>query len=266
MTTLASATLELARLVTDVITGVATGGSGTTLLDTARTEVDDYLTNGTIWFLSGNNAGKSALISDWDLATKTFTFVTPGAACAAGDRYSVIPRDYPRHQLRQAINQAIQEIGPLPARNTTLTTVAEQHEYTLPAGVYNLLRVELQESTSTDAEWIPNYHWEELASEGKLKFDRGFAPCETGISIRLTYQTLQHTELTTDIATIPDYILIERVVWPAAVHALRWRAGQTHSDEPWITGRLNEALTKAEIVKNSIPIPRVPKDPHLSGW
>jgi len=84
MTTLASATLELARLVTDVITGVATGGSGTTLLDTARTEVDDYLTNGTIWFLSGNNAGKSALISDWDLATKTFTFVTPGAACAAG--------------------------------------------------------------------------------------------------------------------------------------------------------------------------------------
>jgi len=265
MTTLASATLELAKLVTDVISGTATGGSGTTLVDTARTEVNDYLTNGTIWFLSGLNSGKSALITTWDLTTKTFTFVTPGAACAATDRYSVIPRDYPRYQLRQAINQAIQEIGPLPTRNTALTTVANQLEYTLPAGVYHLLRVEVQESTTTDSDFYPNYHWEEMASEGKLKFDPGYAPSETGMVIRLIYQAKQYTELTTDIGTIPDHILVERVVWPAAVHALRWRSGQTHSDEPWITGRLNEALTKAEIVK-SLPIPRIPKDPHLSGW
>jgi hypothetical protein len=131
--------------------------------------------------------------------------------------------------------------------------------------VYNILRVELQETTSTDAEYIPNYHWDEMASEGKLKFDPSYAPSETGMTIRITYKSLQYTELTTDIGVIPDHILVERVVWPAAVHVLRWRSGQTHSDEPWITGRLNEALTKAEIVK-SLPIPRIPKDPHLSGW
>jgi len=265
MTTLASATLELAKLVTDVISGVATGGSGTTLLDTARTEVDDYLTNGTIWFLSGNNAGKTAIITDWDLATKTFTFVTPGAACAAADRYAVIPRDYPRHQLRQAINLALQEIGPLPARNLALTTVADQLEYTLPTGVYNVKKVEVQESTDTDSDFYPNYHWEEMASEGKLKFDPGYAPGETGNVIRLTYQTKQYTELTSDTSTISDHIEVERVVWPAAVHALRWRSGQTHNDEPWLTSRLNEALAQAEQAKR-IPIPRVPKDPHLGMW
>lgn len=265
MTTLASATLELAKLVTDVISGTATGGGATTLLDTARTEVDDYLTNGTIWFLSGNNAGKSALISDWDLATKTFTFVTPGAACAAADRYAVIPRDYPRHQLRQAINQAMQEIGPLPTRNVALATVANQLEYTLPTSVYNILRVEVQESTTTDSDFYPNYHWEEMHTEGKIKFDPGYAPSETGMVIRLTYQTKQYTELTGDTSAISDHILVEQVVWPAAVHVLRWRAGQTHSDEPWITSRLNEALAQAEQAKR-IPIPRVNKDPHMGMW
>lgn len=265
MTTLASATLELARLVTDVISGTATGGNATTLIDTARTEVDDYLTNGTIWFLSGLNAGKTAIITDWDLATKTFTFVTPGAACAAADRYSVIPRDYPRHQLRQAINMALQEIGPLPTRNTALVTVKDQLEYTLPAGIYNILRVEVQESTDTDSDYYPNYHWDEMASEGKLKFDPGYAPSETGMVIRLTYKLRQYTELTTDIATIPDHIEVARVIWSAAVHALRWRSGQTHSDEPWITSKLNEALAQAEQAKR-IPIPRVPKDPHLGMW
>ena len=265
MTTLASATLSLAKLVTDVVSGTATGGSATTLLDTARTEVDDYFTGGTIWFLSGNNAGKSAKITGWVLTTKTFTFVTPDAACAAADRYSVIPPDYPRHQLIQAINQALEEIGPLPARNTTLVSVAEQEEYTLPAGVYGVLRVEVQYSTDTDSEFIRNYNWEEMVSEGKLKFDPGYEPDEDDLVIRLTYQLTQYTELTSDTGAIASQLPVERIVWPAAVHALRWRAGITHDDEGWITRRLNEALARAEQVK-SIPIPRIQKDAHMSRW
>jgi hypothetical protein len=265
MTTLASATLELARKITDVVTSTATEGSATTLLDTARTEVDDYFTGGTIWFLSGNNAGKSAKISDWDLATKTFTFVTPGAACAAADRYAVIPVDYPRHILIDAINTALAEIGPLHTRNTALVTVKDQYEYTLPAGVYNILRVEIQYTTDTDSDFVPNYNWEEMHSEGKLKFDTGYAPDVDDLVIRLTYQLTQHTELTSDTGAIANQLPLERIVWPAAVHALRWRAGVTHDDEGWITRRLNEALAQAERVR-SIPIPRMHKDTHMSRW
>ena len=85
MATLADATRALAEKVQYAAEGTATGGSATTLIDTARIEPDDQFTNGTIWLLSGNNIGKSAIISGWVLSTHTFTFATLTLLCAAGD-------------------------------------------------------------------------------------------------------------------------------------------------------------------------------------
>ena len=63
MTTLADATLAVARLCSEVVDGVATGGSATTLIDTLVTHPNDFWNQGTIWLRSGNNIGKSAVIT-----------------------------------------------------------------------------------------------------------------------------------------------------------------------------------------------------------
>lgn len=71
-------------------TSTATGGSTTTLVDTARTEVDDYWNLGMILMTSGDNAGRSRGILNWDNATKTFLLdVEFDNAIQAGDTYVV---------------------------------------------------------------------------------------------------------------------------------------------------------------------------------
>jgi len=120
--TLFQATLDLARIVGNVVEGMATAGSDTTLIDTnfqysidhTSAPIDDYYNYGTIWILTCNNADKTAIITDWVQSTETFTFSAPGAfsaACAAGDLYAVADKTYPRWQLRQCVNKALMSIG-----------------------------------------------------------------------------------------------------------------------------------------------------------
>ena len=112
-TTLADMTRYVAEAIPDAVlySGTATSGSATTLVDTANSEPDDFYDNGTLWVLSGNNEGKYALITDWDLATHTFTFATMTLVCAAGDQYLACNQGYNRDLLKRSVNQALQDIG-----------------------------------------------------------------------------------------------------------------------------------------------------------
>lgn len=246
MTTLASAALDLARIVTSVREGVATGGNATTLADTARSEPDDYFHNGahhgTIWFLSGNNSGKSAIITNWVQTTGTFTFVTPGAACAAADRYAAVAHDWPRDVLWQAVNAALRTIGAELDVDVTAVTVADQEEYTLPTGVTDIRKVEIAQETTAPYDYAVNYHWQQV--DGKLRFDTDYAPATAGLKIRITHQPAV-TELTSDTGAIGSGIHPDLLKWTAAVHLLRW-ALQRKPDNGSLAQMLNEAVTQAD--------------------
>jgi len=82
VTTLFDATLALAKILTTVPEGTATGGGTTTLVDSSRTEPVDHFNDGTIWFKSGNNIGLSTKVTDY-AANGTFTHATLGADVAA---------------------------------------------------------------------------------------------------------------------------------------------------------------------------------------
>ncbi len=56
------------------VTGTATDGSTSSLEDTSRTEADHYFDGLTLEMTSGVSLGVSAIIVDWNLVTKTFTF------------------------------------------------------------------------------------------------------------------------------------------------------------------------------------------------
>lgn len=256
--TMFSATKELAIILGNTVAGTATGGSATTLLDTTRLETDKYFTGGTLWFLTGNRANTSTKITDWDLATKTFTFAT-GAVAAAGNNYVAAPADYPREQLQFGISQAVRE---LPLRNITLLTVADQNEYTLPTGVYNLKHVEIAHKLTAPYEYIPNYSWQEL--EGKLVFDPLSYPTESDLIIRLTYLP-RYAPVYTDAEALPDLDHIDALIWSAAVYCIRWRLQRTMGDQD-LTRFLNEALVNAQAEAAKWPVPTISRAPHLSGW
>ena len=271
MATLFSATLDLAKILGNVIESTATGGSTTTLVDTAfpRTPPpDDAYNYGTLFLISCaqttlNNT--TAIVTDWVSTTKTFTVGTLGATITATDRYAFVDKDWPRDVLRRAVNQAIQSLGALPDLYTlaTFVTVADQEAYALPSGVYNVKRVEIATSTSTPYYYIKHHHWTE--KDGYIYFDTGFELPDAGYLIRLTYE-VPSAELTTDAGTISNYIHPDLLKWEAAVNAYMWKQPNMGEGSSILERRLAYATQMAAMMKQLHKVPKMAKDVHLSPW
>lgn len=263
MTTLFEASLAVAECLQKPYQGTATGGNATTLVDAARGEPDDLFTNGTIWVLTGNNANKSRKITDWDVTTHTFTFPTMTLLCAAGNIYKCASFEFPLEDIWAAINFAMQDIYrvPLLYSNAAFVTEADKEEYSLPAGIFDIRRVEIATSEDAPYNYQVNYHWREL--NGDLMFDTGFVPTTDDLLIRLTYISKPAT-LDADTDTIDDGIHIERLKWEAAVQCLLWKKERT--ENPKWTEALNYALAMQNTMQQRYSVPDYPRDPHHSGW
>jgi hypothetical protein len=270
MTTLAEATLETAKIITDVREGAATAGTTTTLTDTNRTEsAADWFTGGTIWFLSGTNIGLSRPITGWDATLKRFTFPAVPNAIIAGVRYAACRYEFPQAALIQAVNDAISGVGMLPTVNATLNTVVNQETYTLPAGVNNVRKLELSQRLITDPlfatqpAYLENHYWFE--SNGLIYFRRGHIPSRAGYRIRLWYHA-PHAVITADADLISDYLHIERVKWTAAVFSYRRLLHTTKNDDASVLRLLNEAIANAAKEELRRPTPKIPPQPKFIGW
>lgn len=218
MTTLYDALLNLARRVRSVNTGVATGGTTTTLIDTVnRVEEDETFNGQTLFMLDGNNANTTHQIINFDNATSTITF-SPAVtnAIADGDRYMVCR--VVREDLVQAVNAALTEIGNVTKIDESLTVVADQTEYTLPAGIYNLVRVEVAASESADYAYKRNYRWREI--NGKLHIPREFVETE-GMKLRLYYNAL-HDNVDADADAIDAGIPLP-LLTSVAAYNFQWQ-------------------------------------------
>lgn len=251
--TLFDVTLTLADLVTEIFAGAATGGSNTTLIDSACPDPNDYYNAGCIWFRSGNNIGKTAIVSDYASASFTFTFATQTAACAAADIYSVTPAPYNRQLLRDAVNQALQDIGAVLKTDATLVGLANTTSYTLPAGVKNVKRVKIGT--------LINYNW--LDVNGSLFFDAN-EPAANDV-ITLYYQG-QHAVLSADANVVSAGVPLERLKWQAAVYALQMRYGIVGVRDPVIMERLKFAEQKAQEMRVLYGIKAMPRDPKHASW
>lgn len=256
--TLFSATRAIAKFIPGnvVVDGAATsdGAAGkTTLVDNAAWFVspttlpaDDYFNGGTIWFIDqvtgSANDGYTAIITDYSSSTGTYTFAAINAQTKTGDTYSASNRMYPRFILRQAVNYALADIGGEDLYNTATTTVADQMNYDLPSGVYNILRVEQATSTSSPYGYVPLNHWREINDD--IFFEDGYQPSSTGYILRLTYR-IPFAELTADTSALPDLADMNWVKWCGVAYCLRWKLGLTDGDER-VQSFLEEALLNAE--------------------
>ena len=154
---------------------LATGGSASTAVDTKLAEElgdsneDDLYNGGTLIVIEdagGANAapeGEFTRITDYVAFTQTLTLSPTITAIASGDRIVIAPSDFPLYDVIEQVNDALKMLGDIPIPNTSITTAANQTEYTLPVALngQQLLNVEIQ-GTTTDADdnqWMPIANW-----------------------------------------------------------------------------------------------------------
>lgn len=253
---------ELGQLVS----GVATGGSTTTLVDSGLKGRDDDWTRGTAFltFDAGAAAaapeGEFSEITSYARATGTLTTVW-SVAPASGDYYSIATKRWGTDDMRQIINRALVRQGDIPKVDISLTTSANKSEYTLPAGFKTKVRrVYMHQYTTTDDEQ-PEELTDWYVENDILVFRR---QPESGKVLRIIAMG-PHARLNTAAAALEPSVHINRIVSEAAYLALRWEKRNTEGEDRSQIQDLNDAAEYRDSMRRAHPMgdPGTPFKPIL---
>lgn len=149
--TLLSARAEIARRSSEFVSGTATGGSTTTLIDVNNLQyVDSYWNEQTVLFTSGANNGLQRKINAYTSATSQATlYSSVTSAVASGDTYQLYRRFSPA-DIKGALNAAINNAWPSFYEKTIyyITPIQDQLQYAFPSGLglgtQGLVKIEYQ--------------------------------------------------------------------------------------------------------------------------
>lgn len=263
MTTLFDLLLKTADRLRGGRYGTATGGSTTTLVDTLLVESNDFFNGGTLFHLTGNNANKSAVITDWNSSTFTFTIPTQAGANAAGVQYAVFPKRFRRDAMVEAINQALADLGPFDQIDETLTVVEDQEVYTLPTGIYDVKQVHIATNDAAPYDWQIYHYFRE--QNGSLYFGDQHLPLTAGRKIRILYRA-PHARVSADADTITDAASPELIAAGAAFFAAKNKAAQAGSSDGEAQATLNIIGPEYEMLKRKHPVQRRQQTPRWPNW
>lgn len=241
---------------------VAAGSTTTVVNDTTwglRTQPADIWKGGTYFQRSFSSAIQRAIrvVASTTAGTITLATALPEAP-TVDDQYVLLGNAYPIGVLIQKLNEFLQEYAESVVQNSSLLTVADQREYTIPAGsntVYRVLKVEVQSKTD-------QYRYEQALgveiddARSKLVFPY---PQDAGLIIRLTLSSSFHTEfkLSQPIVSIPEHIHPTWAAYEVAARAARWRLLQSGEDAQKDSVRAQDLIERAAkaraIYKPSVP-------------
>jgi hypothetical protein len=238
-------TLSVAVLNLDSASAVA-GKIRTALA--ANTEINNFFTiggSGADITLTTKTAAGNDITLNMSIANGTCTGLTaaptstPTTAGVAGPRYTVARGAYPWEQILSCMNGALDdEKAYVESDDDTLEGDGETLEFTLPAGVYNVKRVEYERAGYEDR--LKCTHWRERG--GKLVFDYGHAP-RSGDTIHIITR-IQHPDLIAYGDEINAEINRDWLALSTARELLFWGASQYQKNaEYMIEERLNKVLT-----------------------
>lgn len=253
MTTLFDALVATARALEALHEGTATGGSATTIADSALANLhaDDAFNNGVAFIIQTTDGaspqGKSRSISDYAGTSGTATIPTVTDAVGAGDVYGLMMNRYPRGDLVGKINQALGALGDVLTVDVSLETVEDQREYALPAAAKRDLR-EVWVAGSTAAPW----QWQPVRGtyvEGTAPGEAGtllfpYQP-RAGYKIKLVYLA-RHPYVQADTDVLADQVQLEWLGVEAARLAARQRLQGPGSAEKALPALVNDLDTRAE--------------------
>jgi len=220
--------------------GTATGGSTTTVIDTAllsRYE-DDYWNGGTVGITyDGGGAsaapeGEFAVISNSDSSLSTVTCGTLTAAVASGDKYFIADDTYQLYDVIGAINRSLNNIEiPIWDETSVGDIAANQTEYSLPSDAKRgassrKLRVWLErdKNDSNDQRWVEILNWRVEHSGIGGNADVLVLPYQynSGYAVALEYAA-PHPTLIAASDSLNEEVPWEMVVYSATVDLLWWR-------------------------------------------
>lgn len=269
-------------------TSTATGGTATTIVDTklpdylADSHENDILNGGTAIIIQdaggagASPEGKFSRISDYTATSTdgTITIDNVTDAPASGDRYMYISPDFPLLDMIEVVNDALVFLGRIPKVYSSLSTVANQTEYTLPVALKGvpLTDIELQGnlSDSDDNRYVP-------LPAGAYKITPAL-PGSTGLLtipqlaagyiLRIGYPGV-HPRVSTYSDYISEYIHPELATASVVAHALEWFNAQRGGGDDFLKQREDRAWNKLDIAKANHPInrpvTRLPGFPHWEG-
>jgi len=138
--------------------GTCTGTGASSVVDTSRTEPDDYFQNTVpvsrvrIWSTTDGATpqGQERTVSDWvnSTGTATVTAAWTTANPATGDKY-VFMSEYKWDEIFHAINEAldlVKDQAVVEKMDSSLITVNSVYEYAIPAGFTHIYRVSVANS------------------------------------------------------------------------------------------------------------------------
>jgi len=241
---------ELGQLVS----GVTTGGGGTTLVDSGLKGKDDSWNGGSAFITYDAGAagaapeGEFAEITDYARATGTVT-ANFSADVAAGDHYALASDRWSARDMIAVINRAIRRLGAIPKVNTSLTTAANQSEYALPAGFRNVRRVYQHTSTAADNEQpVRLSNWYE---ENNVLIFRSQPP--SGYVLRVVSKGLA-SPLPLYGSALDTAIPLERAIAEAAYHAYRFLIRRTEGEDRGLMSQANDAAAYRDEARGEWPI------------
>lgn len=259
--------------------GKATGGTTSTIVDTRRAEVNDTFNQGTalIYETTDGLAPQKewATITDWALSGTVAT-VSPvfSATITANDKYMFILPKYPLDKIIDKINQVLTGERISIIDIDSLEVVADQNEYSLPAGCdrSNLRQVYVATSDDTNKrEWMPCMEWnvEFDATDGGTGHVLTLRAADVdsvfdGMPIKLVY-TPYHANVYDPSDEIDDLIHLDRLCWPT-LELLLYDDMAMNQGDKWLNHRLNYVMEKAQVANAKHPI-RLPEwQAKGSGW
>src|SRR5690349_2229151 len=211
----------------------ATGGSTTTIIDTnTQYTTDNSLVGGTAIVVrdaggaSAAPEGEFARISAFVASTKTFTIDAVTSAIASGDSILLATPRIKLAQMKQAVNDALTNLGTISLVDTSLTSAAAQTEYALPVGLKIERLLDIQYNTITNDS--DNNQWRSVFGESNYV---PAAPGSTGLlilpqlpisrTIKIIYEGV-HPILSAFSDKVSETIREELIVAATIDKALTW--------------------------------------------
>jgi hypothetical protein len=245
----------------------ATGGSTTTIVDSNLSSLpnqpdDDFAINYTAFVIrdaggaSAAPEGEFARVSAYASGTWTYTVDTLTAAVGSGDDIMLCTDDIPLRDMIRAANRGLMEIGVVPnVPDTSLTTAADQTEYTLPASIQKgIIKSVWYQGLTNDAD---NNQWILI---NPVKTEQGtYGSTGTLIlpqlpadrTLKIVYDGV-HSKLTAYNSEIASSIPESLAIASAVKQALKWYVGNNEGGEDWWLKRYNEAALDFENEKRRL--------------
>lgn len=253
---------ELGQLTT----GLATGGSTTTIVDTTLVGTgknDDWKDGAAIVLYDAGGAsaapeGEFKRVSAYVDSTGTLTLESAvSSAIGAGDLYGLVSAYYPLRQMVELTNLALRSLGDMPlVDTTTLDTASNQTEYACAvAWKRRPFRVDIQTNAdSNDNRWQRTDGWEYIpaaaGTSGLIVFK---SQPDDGYDIRVWYYD-QHGRVALFSDVINEHISPILITAMLVEKALEWQNSRLGGTDEFLVMRWNDAKNASERARLIYPI------------